>query len=546
MKTDLIQFDEKALIGQGRSGKVYRYSNNRQQLAVKVFSGADGLTDLVNYVFTGAPNAYGWNKHAVESAHLRREILETLLFYWFGTKVKIAKSFGTGWYEPEKSFEISTEFISGRPAKLHHPFSGKCDWELGDLTRNVMKPLQQKLAKAGFVGLVWQAGKGNPIALNNFLLSEDKTWVWIDAESGVPALFPLNPFALLGYYLPKSIAQGRALFDDVDIPMLRTYVAENREELVRLLSEDELILLLERIKKLEKHQREWKSLGRIQKSIKYQLVKEKITSEQAGFYTKHKVLWVRKELLRFAKRAFVKLFLRLPSKIYRWLVSIPYLKVLKDSVRFLFNGDYRKQSVDTLLKQRITAWEKRGQLNKKSTDFLKRQADRELASPYLSDFIILIGLKPLMNVVELFVLPALFAAGLINEAILVLGVALGGIIYRTVYTLGRMIYERLLLPTNRRHPRWIALFVGMIPTFGNLAYPTQMVYAAGSKSLELSEFLMYDVSSRIGSKIPIWGGKDTLTEHFFNHLPDVIIRNRKAIKKRKLMKMRRKRAAVLP
>ncbi|MFV0268688.1 MAG: hypothetical protein ACK5HT_16305, partial [Draconibacterium sp.] len=512
---------------------------------VKVFSEVDGLTDLVNYVLTGAPNAYGWNEDAVKSAHLRREILEQLLFYWFGSKVRIAKSFGDAWHEPEKSFKISTEFVTGRPAKLHHPFSGKCDWELGDLTRNVMKPLQQKLADSGFDGLVWQAGKGNPIALNNFLLGEDKTWIWIDAESGVPALFPLNPLSLLGYYLPKSFRYKRALFDDVDVPKLRSYVVERREDLVELLSEDGFILLLERIKKLDKHQKAWKALGRVQKSINYQLIKGKITSEEAAFYSGHKFQWIKKELLRLSKRAFVKLFVKLPAKLYRWLRSIRYLKLIKDSVRFLFNGDYRKQSVDALLKQRITDWEKRGQLSRKSADFLREQADRELASPYLSDFIILIGLKPLMNVVELFVLPALFAAGLINEAVLVLGVALGGIIYRTLYTLGRMIYERLVLPAVKRHPRWIALFVGMIPTFGNLAYPTQMVYAASSKSLELSEFLMYDISTRIGAKIPIWGGKDTFTEHFFNHLPDVVIRNRKAFKKRKLMKIRRKQAAVL-
>ncbi|MCK3682620.1 hypothetical protein [Maribellus sp. YY47] len=544
MGTNLKQGVSGRLIGQGRSGKVYRLSENGNDLAVKVFSGVDSLTDLVNYVVTGAPNPYGWSEDAVMSAHLRREILEQLLYFWFGTKVRIAKSYGAGWHAAEKSFKISTEFVSGRPAKLHHPFSGKCDWELDDLTRNVMKPLQEKLAESGFDGLVWQAGKGNPIALNNFLLGEDKTWIWIDAESGVPALFPLNPFSLLGYYLPKSVRYRRALFDDVDIPKLRSYLGERREAIVQVLSEDGFILLLERIKQLDQHQKAWKSVRRIQKSINYQLVKGKINSEEADYYSRNKVQWVKKELLRFSKKAFVKVLVDLPSTAFRWLRSLPYLKVLKNAVRFLFNGDYRKQSVDVLLKQRITEWEKRGQLNQKSADFLRGQADKELASPYLSDFIILIGLKPLMNVVELFVFPALYAAGVISEATLVLGVALGGIIYRTLYTLGRMVYERLFLPSEKRHPRWIALFVGMIPTFGNLAYPTQMVYAAGSKSLELSEFLMYDISTRIGAKIPIWGGKDTLTEHFFNHLPDVVIRNRKALKKRKLMKMRRKQAAA--
>ena len=75
-------------------------------------------------------------------------------------------------------------------------------------------------------------------------------------------MFPLNPLALLGYYLPKSLRYGRALFDDVDVPKLKSYVVERREDLVQLFNEDGFILLLERIKKLEKHQGAWRSLGR--------------------------------------------------------------------------------------------------------------------------------------------------------------------------------------------------------------------------------------------------------------------------------------------
>ena len=51
---------------------------------------------------------------------------------------------------------------------------------------------------------------------------------------------------------------------------------------------------------------------------------------------------------------------------------------------------------------------------------------------------------------------------------------------------------------------------------------------------------MYDIAARIGAKIPIWGGKDTRTEHFFNHMPDIIIRNRKALQLRKINRTRKK------
>ncbi|HYQ58274.1 MAG TPA: hypothetical protein VEP89_13115 [Draconibacterium sp.] len=527
-------------IGQGRSGEVFLTLVDGKQLAIKVFSGADDLTDTVNYLFTGAPNSYGWNNSAVKSAHYRREILSSLLLYWFGPKVKIAHSFGTDWNHEKQAYELQAEFISGRAVRLHQPFSGKTDWELKDLVRNVMKPLQRQLDLSGFEGLVWQAGKGNPIALNNFLLVDNNTWVWIDAESGVPALFPLNPFSLFLFYLPKSIKYKRPLFDDVDVSKLKSYVATEKNALEDVIGKAKYAALLEQIEKLRWHQKEWKSLSRVKKSICFQLKKGIIDQEKADYYLTHKLLWVIEELVRFAKRAFVNVFYKLPAKLIRFIIGIKYGEILRNSFNFLFNANYRKKSVDDLLKQRIADWEKRGQLRKVSADFLRKQADEELTSPYLADFIILIGLKPIMNVVELFVLPAVYAAGLISESVLLTGVAFGGIIYRTVYTLARMIYERFALQREHRYPRWIALFVGMIPTFGNLAYPTQMVYTASTKSRELGEFLMYDIAARIGAKIPIWGGKDTRTEHFFNHIPDIIIRNRKALKLRKISRIRQK------
>ena len=74
--------------------------------------------------------------------------------------------------------------IDGRGAGLHHAFSADREWELRDLCENVMRPLQRHLIEAGFDGLAWQAGFGNPAAAGNFLLetgaSGEKTWVWID------------------------------------------------------------------------------------------------------------------------------------------------------------------------------------------------------------------------------------------------------------------------------------------------------------------------------------------------------------------------------
>ncbi len=67
---------------------------------------------------------------------------------------------------------------------------------------------------------------------------------------------------------------------------------------------------------------------------------------------------------------------------------------------------------------------------------------------------------------------------------------------------------------------WIALIIGLIPTVGTMAYPCQIIYSAKGRKRKIAQFIIYDFFTRIGKKIPIWGGEDTHTEHFFNRLAD--------------------------
>jgi hypothetical protein len=70
----------------------------------------------------------------------------------------------------------------------------------------------------------------------------------------------------------------------------------------------------------------------------------------------------------------------------------------------------------------------------------------------------------------------------------------------------------------RKEIPWIAFLVGLMPRIGLLAYPCQLVYSAQGKKKKIAQFIVDDFFSVIGEKIPGWGGKDTQTEHFFNHL----------------------------
>jgi hypothetical protein len=70
----------------------------------------------------------------------------------------------------------------------------------------------------------------------------------------------------------------------------------------------------------------------------------------------------------------------------------------------------------------------------------------------------------------------------------------------------------------------IHYFLFGAPTIGNLAYPCQLIYSAAGNQKKVAQFIVYDFFTRLGAKVPGWGGEDTLTEHFFNHCADVINR----------------------
>ena len=67
-----------------------------------------------------------------------------------------------------------------------------------------------------------------------------------------------------------------------------------------------------------------------------------------------------------------------------------------------------------------------------------------------------------------------------------------------------------------------------LPVVGNFAYPLQLLYSSRIEEDDLARFILYDGCARIGEKLPIWGGRDTLTEHLLNRLPDRLVKLRKS------------------
>ncbi|MCH8003023.1 MAG: hypothetical protein IH934_00190 [Nanoarchaeota archaeon] len=535
---DLEETTQREFIAEGRNGKVFQSRDkDGNDIAIKVVTEGGLLSISANYFFLGAPNAYNWNEDAILSAYYRRQVLAELVDYWFGSKLRVAKSLDTKWNEEFKGYEITTEYIDGRHASLHHPFSKQKEEELSDLIKNIMEPLQDRLIESGFDGLLWQAGKGIPAASANFMLEQsngdENEWAWIDLESGLPAVAPLNPISFFSFYLLKSIKHKHPLFDDVDMDKLRAYIDENKEGLESKIDAGRYSILLGNIDSLEFHQKKWKSLRRAHRSITYRLKKDKISQKHANWYFEHPdklhdAVWYGREIARLSWKAYSGLIADIPYEIDLRLTLFDYKKAASNVWRFISSGKYRSEVATNYVRSRINLWKERSQLEPEESDYLRSQLETETTSPYLTDLLFHAGLK-FVDWGIVFASGTTYFKGITGPIESGLLALLGGPILRSTYTLGKIGYSKIKPNLGKEQSRLIALAVGMIPTFGNAAYPIQMIYSGSTEDRKLGEFLLYDSFSRAGEKIPVYGGRDTRTEHFFNHFPDLLVRNRQGL-----------------
>ncbi len=512
-------------LGRGRSGIVFRSVDESNRVIARKVFGSSGLAKVVQYTFLGAPNPYAWNEAAIRTAVLRRRVLSELTAYWFDGKLRVAKAYDHGWNERFRAYEMRCELIQGRHVALQHSTASVEPDELKDLTNNIMKPLQSHLIEAGLDGMVWQAGKGNPVALNNFMLEQsstkgDLTWVWIDLESGVPALIPMNPLTLLSFYLPKSIKHSRPLFDDLDLDKLRAYIIQHGSDLLDKLGCDRMRQLGADIGELTKEQTAWKAVSRLDSSIGYQRAKGAISGVEADWYAGHAVEWYSRE----AKRAIRSIPSVVAESVMCMAVMFAGIKVwpvLKSCWSALRSQAYRERVAKDYMVARLDKWSHRGQLDKLRSAQLRDHIETEEAGSYITDFGVHLAVKPFVKLLQFWVLPALWVAGVVDELFVVAFFVAGGSIVRTIYTLGRLIQNAL---TGREKP-WVALGVGVLPIVGNIAFPLQIIATGANGHRAVAQFILFDSFSRLGNWFPIWGGSDTWTEHAFNRLPNLFFRS---------------------
>lgn len=512
-------------LGKGRSGVVFRGRDSAgREVARKVFAADDTMAKIVHYAFTGAPNPYTWNEDAIRCAVLRRIIIEDLLRFWFGSKLRLARAYDHRWSHQHQAFEMDCQFIDGRPVILHSPFTAASNAQLPDVVEGVMQPLQEHLMEAGFDGLLWQAGLGNPVALNNFLCegpdgAEGYRWAWIDLESGVPALFPINPRVLFDFYLPKSFEHRRPLFDDVDTDKLRHYIRGRRLGIVNHIGEERFTALQQAIEDLGEAQDRWKALSRVRRSIGYRLSRGGISTRQAQYYALRPVRWYTREAARAVGPA-LRAVGRGAARLWDKIRGIPLRRVFIIAWSAILSETYRTNLAKEYVTLRVNRWHDRRQLTDEQVADLREHLEVEEATSYLPDFGVHLAIKPVLKITQYALLPLLWAAGLINEWHVGLYILFAGAAARSLYT-GYRFAEN----TRRGQEKpWVALVVGVLPSVGNLAFPAQIIATSSHTQAHVAQFILYDTFSSFGRFLPIWGGQDTLTEHFFNRLPTYFIR----------------------
>lgn len=514
------------VLGRGRSGIVYlELPPHAPAEAVKVFLG-DPAGDLVNTVLSGAPAAYAWCEAAVRCAAHRRNVLAALVDAWFGDRLRVAPGLGVRWEASARAWALRSEYVDGRPAALHHPFSADTDDEQRELRDEVMRPLQRRLLEAGLVGMAWQAGLGNPVAADNFLRdrSGGTRWVWIDLESGVPALFPLDPRPLLRTYLPCSWRFRRPLFDDTDCHRLRAYLHGRRADLTARLGGERWQGLLQEAERLESTQTEWKSIGRTEGGVLAALSSGRIDDEAAARYMARPALWLRDEgrrLLSRVRRAVGDRAAAALRACRHWRPA-PALRAV---ARFVVSQRTRERVARRFVLERIRYWRRRRQLPAREAAYLRRQARHQEQAAYLTDFVAHLAIKPAYKAVVWGVLPVAAQLGWVPFWVVGVGLVAGGSIARTLYTAGRGIQA---LFRRQRFP-WMALVVGLAPVVGSAAYPAQLVASSRGREGKLAALMLYDTVTGVGRGIPIWGGRDSMLEHAFNRLPDRIVPRREPL-----------------
>ncbi len=209
-----------------------------------------------------------------------------------------------------------------------------------------------------------------------------------------------------------------------------------------------------------------------------------------------------------------RFFSVLPRSVHRTLTDTNVLrKFATTCLLFLFSGRYQTWLGERQIAGAIDRWVDAKRMFDQEASDLRQSCSGTEVRVYSRGFGMHLTLKflaPIFIPAKIGSVMAFIANG--NAWFLVPLAATP--ILRMVVTMATWIQSRA---DHVRHRE--ALAVAWIPFIGSVAYPFQM-YASRP---ELSTFLIRDAASRIGCKLPIYGGSDSRTELAFIRFADFVV-----------------------
>ena len=336
-------------------------------------------------------------------------------------------------------------------------------------------------------------------------------WIWIDLESGVPAIFAMNIFSTLTYYLPKCLKHKEWMFDTVDVAKLESYLRDNKHELEKDLGQEVYGNMIADTEELNETQNRWKNIKRYKRSIHYAKSQGKITEEESEHYLSRPLAWYMNSIISFMFAFFRKIGKGF-RKVKNIILNFKYARFFHHGFKYTTSARYRWGVARWYLQKEVKKWYARKSIDVEDRKFLLSELHKDDVSSYLTDFSVHLALKPLDQIITFLVIPIIVAScGWDVSTGIFLAMAVGPAT-RTIYTLWRFTHS---LAKRQNYPV-IALIVGALPVVGNLAYPAELFFRGTGNRDMLAKFILFAFSAKIGAKLPIWGGKDSGTEHFFN------------------------------
>jgi hypothetical protein len=548
-KRSCSNFKRESSLGHGHSSKVFKVQDTvSEKLYAEKVRESSGLAKLVYFAAFQAPSP-DRNENATRAAVLTRNILYELTKKWHEEDDRIpliANAVGYRWDEEEKTYSILTDFIEGRGPKPN-------SHEIFDLMEG-MDLLQTRLFDAGLYGPAWQADKSNMTSTSNFKYSEkDNQWYWIDTEPGMIAL----RFGRQKKYLKAAKRCGFSpLYADIDFEKLRAYIKEERiegldkimdslEHNMKCWKEREIALFRKSNNKSKKIKRWYIWNWRQERNLSGK-TQDKLNKSNFAFF----IYLFLGNLLSFSfnqnyrARKIEKFFRKLedddiiereyrkyyvlnrilkllcPKFIHHYLMSKPFRKYINKG---FFNRKHRIQIAQDFIDNGIQEWEDSNRISKKESERIKDSYRNNVSiDVYLTGFGAHLLLKGVTIIGDLLALINFLGASgvgylkfLTLEFLLIDFLpwpfnALWPLLIGPILRLSYVAYSKIRCALEGRNvPHKIAAVVSFGKFgVGNMAFPAQMLYSENSFSLG---FLL----SKMGKKIPIFGGTDSRVEHWF-------------------------------